>query len=370
MCGDCAARKTSCSYAAISAPACVSPDADAHNLALQVIEARIADVVGDVSKVKGIAARSKLLRDLQHFSQSTALELGMKENQHVITTSQHLVWTYPQLMHLTLALSNAHARKLYGGTELTTQFALAQTVHWQIALQQYRSALRLTRAKELGDGDGLAASTYFLTMAGLCIDDEMPVDVFETCPGSISNALEPFALVGSLQSLLGIFPQLASTSGWGNILRATAGSFQPLQFEALPPAFTSLCNLEDGPALDQDMYYIILCHITPLLREPPCKKHLARLFGMIGHVWPELRNRISRREPKALLLFSWWLALLARLDLWWATTRAVSCIRAILTRLAALDYAQLKPFLAFPASRASTDCQWIWYATETTDDST
>lgn len=348
----------------------MSPNTGFHTLSMQLLESRIVAVIGNVPHTHKLTSRSKLVRDLQQFNEITVYRLGMKTNQHVLTSSvSHGVWTQPSLMHFALAVSNAHTKRLYStdsNADLQKHLSIAETVHWQIALQLYHRDLQ-----NLGGDDGLysanedtvVTSTYLLTVLASCIDDEIPLQLFIRGNfSSMTSAMAPITAAGSLQSLTRIAPGLQSRSAWKGILHAMANSSTPLSLEELPPAFVELCELATEPDLTSNLYYQMLCNFAPILRLEPCLRQIATLFGLIGNVWPELQGNIIARDRRTLLLFSWWLALTRRLDVWWIATRATTTCLAIVAYLSKVGSEKLKPFLAFPASLAVEDCAWIWDA--------
>lgn len=262
-------------------------------------------------------------------------------------------------MHLTLALANAHAYYLYEDGSKVGQLAFARSLHWQVALQLYRKSLS-RKANMPTSEDGLAASSYFVGVLGFCIDDDVPDDILNGDINDVTGMIEPLASAGSMPYLMRIFPEVSTKSTWRGIFKAIANSERPIPISYLPPAFVKLCNLTEDAQLNGNAHYRMLCHISPLLRQQPCNKHLSALSGLVGDLWPAIRTQAVAKEERTLLLLAWWLALFERLNLWWSTRRARTSIRAILAYLSAHGSAAVQPFLAFPAAPLTTDCSWIW----------
>lgn len=70
----------------------------------------------------------------------------------------------------------------------------------------------------------------------------------------------------------------------------------------------------------------------------------------MGRLEPPYLDLLLRKDPAALLVLSWWLALMCKVDEWWAETRVRSECTAICMRLENSEDPRILRLLEFPAS--------------------
>ncbi|QIW99652.1 hypothetical protein AMS68_005170 [Peltaster fructicola] len=359
VCGHCRLNCLTCSYTIKIAPVDAvseTPNTLGHDLSVGLLYNQIRAVLGSDIQPRHV-------HSFQHFHGLTLSDLGMKTHQALLATCiTSSSWTTPSMMHMILAISQLHSNKLYTAAG---HAMMTPTRHWQSALQEYQREIGSVQLKGIHDVcqiDGLVTATYLLNVLAFCIDDGMDYDETQCMDLTIAST----ASAGSVRSLLRVLPELQMKSSWRIMLNAFVDSGTVLELNELPDAFVRLCDLDASPIQARNqLWYRMLCYITPVLRATPCTRQIAKLFAMIGDLWTDLQPRLLARDTRTLVLFVWWLALLHRLDVWWVQGRARSGCKAILAHLSKLDRPELKPFLVFPASLGTTDCSWIW--TSTTD---
>ena len=313
-----------------------------------------------------LSAATHDIRLLQHFQASTSVTLGgndVKRIMHAFVANR--AWQHAHLMHMTLALSAAHLRRLYAASaqeQLQQQSALAEATHWQEGLQIYQKEIQASNR----DFDAMVATTFLTIIFTFALDDNVPVNAYETSnDDSLHHAISPMAATGGFRALRHVFGEFMNDSVWKTVLIATddeVGTFtnnRP-RTTSLPFAFIDLCDLDEASNSENKPYHKIIRHLTPLLQLEPSVENFGKFFAFSGRTWPEFQALLLRRDPRGLLLASYWFALLRQIDQWWLTPRAKSECVAIVTYLLQLQDTKIAALLPFPASFGQADISYIW----------
>ena len=230
------------------------------------------------------------VRILQHFSSFTSLTLGGSKTQTVMQSSvSHKAWEHAYLMHMVLAVSCAHLKRLHRDASQLRhyqQFSVAEAAHWHTGLQLYQQALT---GDEKPDFDATVA-THFLTIAfTFSIDDEIPQDAFTSDDDDkLGHALNPLAATGGFRALRDLFGQFMRTSVWKGVLLTSddkMGTFSNASrrgIDGLPNAFVDLCGLHDDSTNENNEYHYIVRLLTPLLSLEPDSENFTKLMAFLG----------------------------------------------------------------------------------------
>lgn len=105
---------------------------------------------------------------------------------------------------------------------------------------------------------------------------------------------------------------------------------------------------------------MVLRLLTPLLNLPPDPENFTVLMAFCGRTWPHIKPLVERRDPRALLLLSYWFALLKQIDQWWVVQRAKFECVAVVRYLSELQDPKISRLLAYPASFGQADLSYIW----------
>ncbi|KAI5244152.1 hypothetical protein E4T42_07190 [Aureobasidium subglaciale] len=245
-------------------------------------------------------------------------------------------------MHMILALSNAHLRRLANRTESSANHALLEAVHWQRGLQNYRTAVSLadpTASQEYGDAlvTGSLLSLYYSTT----LDGEMAPDAFIVdYEAAVETMLAPLALSHGLRALrmtLGTFtPSSIFASVWA--LAAPKGSM-PIREPKTPDSLFILemiCNLNIGDDMVQEMVRSIADRLAPIMFSSGTAYYRDDILRFGGKAWPHLCQLLAGRSPQAMMLLFCWFKVLGGTRQWWASTRAKSQAEAIKVYLCSL----------------------------------
>lgn len=343
------------------------------------------------------------VRVLQHFQNFTSLTLGGKACRtvfHSVVAKKAWDVSNPYLMHMVLAVSCAHLKRLYRDPEqikLFQQYSIAEAAHWQRGLQLYQRLLRSSAQKEppaealqecslvesvessssrssspdadetRPDFDATLATTFLTIIFTFSLDDDIPPDAYtDDDDDKFRHAINPLAATGGFRALRGIFGDFMHDSAWRTVLigsddsKGTFSNSEQLGIKGLPPAFVELCDLDNGSNAENNEYYHIVRLLAPLLHLDHDSNNFTKLIAFSGRTWPFFRPLVFRKDPRGLLLLAYWFALLRQLDQWWLTLRARTECAAIVNYLSQVGDDDILALLPFPASFGASDLDYIW----------
>lgn len=209
------------------------------------------------------------------------------------------------------------------------------------------------------------AAFFLQIMLTFGIHDHVLLEKHTSTEDAFSRTVDPLAATGGFKSLFYIFGSFQPQSKWSQILESTDdadGTFSSPRpgIDGLPWAFVDLCELNANSTADNNPYYYIVRILTPCLHLRPSTENYATLFACLGRVWSNLKTLLLRRDPRGLLLVSYWFALVRQIDQWWLTKRARSECKAIVAYLAALEDPAIAALLPFPAAFEHADIPHMW----------
>ena len=306
------------------------------------------------------------VRMLQHFQATTYLTLGGPRYTRVFQSSvRGKAWDLPYLMHMTLAVSCAHLKRLIPRTSnaaVHQRYAIAEAAHWQSGLQLYRKAL----AGKSHDFDGTITATFLSIIFTFALDDELPHDSYSADdPEKLMHAINPLAATGGFGVLRDVIGERLMDSVWRAVLLDSDDSKGTFSFDTpgirgLPRAFVDLCELDDHSTSETNPYHTIVRLLAPLLQLKPAPGNFTKLIAYSGRTWRHFRPLLFRKDARALLLISYWFALMRQVDQWWIANRAKTECVAIVNYLCQLGDPKITALLPFPASLGQADISYIW----------
>ena len=318
------------------------------------------------SPTNAVATASGNVRLLQHFQVITFLTLGGPRFTQVFQSSvKGKAWELPYLMHMTLAVSCAHLKRLVSrdvSPGLHQRYAIAEASHWQSGLQLYRQTLN----GKTHDFDGTITATFLSIIFTFSLDDEIPQDSFAADdPEKLMHAINPLAAAGGFGALRDVLGERMLDSVWRSALmdsdddKGTFSTDTP-GTAGLPSAFVNLCELHESSSSENNPYHTIVRLLAPLLRLKPASNNFTKLIAYSGRTWHYFRPLLLGKDPRALLLLSHWFALMRQIDQWWIITRARTECLAIVNYLCQLRDPKIVALLPFPASFGQADISYIW----------
>ena len=299
---------------------------------------------------------------LQHFETVTYATTGGPMVHDVVKASNlKFCMTYPYLMHATLAFAAAHLKHLLpfsANPTLHRQNALAESYHWQRASNLFRKELNSPLG--LGDHnmDPILTASMLLGRQSFVLDEGEP-DLLKSFvnvpPEDTASALNWLTVQSGLKSLLIAFRAHIPTSIWFPVLEDSDDSHGTFfderpGAEDLPPDLAELCNITEWSTIANNPYHAPLRLLAPLLRIEAGVQTFVKLITFMGRMGVQFRGLLVEKDPPALLLLSYWLALMSRVEQWWIVGRARHECTAICNYLRRQPDSRIWPLLHFPES--------------------
>jgi hypothetical protein len=118
----------------------------------------------------------------------------------------------------------------------------------------------------------------------------------------------------------------------------------------IPAPFVELCELDETSDGHNNPYHGALRTLSALLRlEEPLSANFTKLLSFVGRIDGPYRELLKMQDPRALLILSYYLALLCRLDMWWIENRARNECIAICGYLERQGDTRILNLLEFPS---------------------
>lgn len=282
------------------------------------------------------------------------------------------VWDSKYLMHLVLAVSSGHQRRLldtYGQEKQLRALEFAEASHWQQGLQLYQADLtRRVQSPSVHDTsfDATVAAMFLTIIFTFALEDG---SAHNNRPASenqfITRILNPMASTSGFRALQVMYDAPARGSPWASVLDAAdddVGRFtcDTQGTEGIPPPFVRLCELDEASTSHDNPYHKILRHLVPLMEMELAPENMNKIFAFGGRLHHVFRPLVTRKDTRALLLLSWWLALLRQVDEWWVKAWARASCHSVVTYLSSLHDPRIQALLVFPATFGTADFSWIW----------
>lgn len=342
------------------------PTSDMYSMSVDLLNTDLDSLLAKTGCPNSASAAAGNVRILQHFQATTFLTLGGPRYTTVFQSSvKDKAWELPYLMHMTLAVSCAHLKRLFwqsGNSSLYQRYAFAEASHWQSGLQLYRRAL----SGKDHDFDGTITATFLSIIFTFALDDDLPQDSYTADdPEKLTHAINPLAATGGFGALREVLGARMMDSVWKAVLMDSdddKGTFSVDSpgISGLPTAFVDLCELNDASNSGNNPYHTIVRLLTPLLQLKPEVHNFTKLIAYNGRTWRHFKPLLLQRDPRALLLISYWFALMLPVDQWWIATRVRTECLAIVNYLCQLGNPRITPLLPFPASLGQADISYIW----------
>jgi len=335
-------------------------------MSVDLLHTEFGLILGTAGRQSKIDIATGDVRLLQHFQAVTAFTLGGAHHKSVFRYCvARKGFELPYLMHMTLAVSCAHLKRLATvacHTDYSRRYAIAEARHWQSGLELYQVALK-GRAH---DFDGALAATFLTIIFTFALDDQLPRDSYTSGDREkLMHAINPLAATGGFGALRVILGEHMMESTWGSVLQDSddeLGTFTDdrIGTAGLPAAFVNLCELDAESNAENNPYHAIVRRLTPLLRLRPCEDSFTKFIAFSGRTWRYLRPLLLVRDARALLLISYWFAMMRDKKQWWICVRAETECIAIVDYLRRSEDSRILPLLTFPASLGQADLSYIW----------
>ncbi|KAK5698703.1 hypothetical protein LTR97_006351 [Elasticomyces elasticus] len=268
-----------------------------------------------------------------------------------------MAWDQSYLMHVVLAVASNHQRRLLPNKYVSRnkrETSFVEATHWQTGLELYQAALKKATETPTSHGDALISTTFLIVIYVFALSEaNSPHSYAMDYDEAISHAQAPMIAGSGIQALQSALGVLESSMVWKSVLFSADDSQGTFTSKArgghgVPPGLVELCDIRPDSTSDTNVYHAILRHLSPLFRLGPGPANFVKLIAFGGRTARYFRPLLDKRDEKALLLLSYWLALLQQVDQWWLLERARSEYLAITKYLAAHGSAQIVALLHHP----------------------
>lgn len=251
-------------------------------------------------------------------------------------------------MHAIIGVAITHLCTLLPDT---SPYRLAEAYHWQQTIKQYSKEVSHVTRHNM---DTLFSACLFLTIRTFTLEQFNPRTsfVFSNDPADLNWLL----LQGGLRFLFQRTGQWLSESMWWATFMEVHDC--DIDFEDnrsgrvdLDPDFADLCGIDESSTTENNPFLWPLRMLSGLLSlKPEQRTHRAYTMWM-GRLEAAYLDCLAMKEPPALVLLAWWLALMSSLDEWWVRTRARSECTAICMFLEGSEDPLVLKLLEFPAEQ-------------------
>lgn len=342
-------------------------------MAVTSAQTSLEDYLGlDVSGTSGQSTGIHALRHFQTATCNTFVGAHLSKVMHNVVAKN--IWSIPYLMHMVLAVSSGHQRRLlqtHGQKEQLRELGIVEASHWQDGLQLYQGEL-VRKDPPPGpartDFDSMIAAMFLTTVFAFASEDgTLGNSSTASCDNDdfVGRILNPMASTVGFKALQPAGAGMSKDSLWIPVFHAadnSSGSFTSDKqgIEGLPPAFVKLCELDQNSSSQDNAYHRILRHLTPLLKMRLTPGNTNKIFAFGGRLHATIRPLVMAKDVRTLLLVSWWLVLFRQADKWWITGWARTSCQSIVAYLSTIPDQRIQALLAFPATFGAADNSWIW----------
>ena len=250
-------------------------------------------------------------------------------------------------MHALIASSTMHLCHIVPDN---TAYKATEAYHWREAISQYSNEISTNVGPH--NMDALFSACIIMTFNSFALDEFNPRSSFVF--SDRRESLNWLVLQSGLRHLLYIAGPWLSQSIWFDMFMASRG--KDTSFEdhrpgraGLDPEMADLCGIDDNTIEETNPYLWplrMLTHLMPLERS---LRSFSNYTNFMGRLLPEFYEKLLQKDPPALIILSWWLALMNSIQMWWMETRVKSECVAICMFLEDSDDPRVLKLLEFPA---------------------
>lgn len=246
-----------------------------------------------------------------------------------------------------LAVASTHQANLLPGDGQQTVVAARFR---QTAAHLYCQKLQnpITRANM----DILLTTCMLVAMFSFSAPEIRPRDswVFSDDPGALNWLL----IQGGLAGLIDCIMPWIDESIWRDAFLVSSAyelyDDHRMGREDLDEDLADLCDISDTTTEDTNPYHWPLRMLSPLLRLPLTKIEANRISSFMGRLPSAYLRLVQAKEPRALLLLAYWLAVMCSVHDWWIDARVRSECQALCMYLDGSGDRRIIALLDFPAS--------------------
>ena len=123
-----------------------------------------------------------------------------------------------------------------------------------------------------------------------------------------------------------------------------------IALQDLPGGLVRLLRLDDPSTMDSNPYHSAACALAGLLKIECNHSTIANFLDFSSHLSPEHKCLLRQKDPRALLLLTYWYAKICRYHQWWIWGRSMLECQAVCIYLERFhaDETEIHDLLQFP----------------------
>ncbi|PQE10578.1 hypothetical protein CJF31_00009296 [Rutstroemia sp. NJR-2017a BVV2] len=262
------------------------------------------------------------LRLLDNFQSKTVYTITTERNLQVYQNEfVKLSCLYPHLMHSLLTFTLMHDR--FMADPRNSKISSTEIYHWYQGIALFSSTLS-SSPPESSAQDALYATSILLGMIAFAnIEADTPKEAWPLNPAS-SMDLNWLTISWGKQEVwkLGMDRNASAFKELlGPPMPVSFSSVTEARLQSLPRAFKSLYGLDATSTVDNNPYHLALSILADTMKVNDTATVILLFWSFVCTIRPVYKRLLFEKEPKAILLLSWWLAKVCEFPHWWIWRR-------------------------------------------------
>lgn len=228
----------------------------------------------------------------------------------------------PYLMHAVLAGTVKHLNRLSPGHK---EHSIAETHHWQQALTLFQKELNSPLG--LHNMDAVLSTCMVLAIMSFSAEEFNPSKSWVFSPEP--SAMNWLSIQSGLKSILIETKPYLHHSIWIPVFEESDDEEGTYADErpgtvGLPNEWVDLCEIDARSTVENNPYHAPVRLLAPLLNIEPGIHTFSKLVPFMGRIRLEFFQLLQSKDPRALLIISYWFGMMCSVEQWWILDRVRS----------------------------------------------
>ncbi|EEH23331.2 hypothetical protein PABG_05542 [Paracoccidioides brasiliensis Pb03] len=292
------------------------------------------------------------VRYFSHFKTMAAQACSLSNTHKLVMGGEmiQVAFQAPYLMHAIFGVALTHLRHLLPHD---TSYAIFAGIHWHRAIQLYRK--EISQAIDEHNMDPLLSACMLLSTVIFAADECNPSDswIFSSDPTKLSWLLGQSGLQYILEA---VSEEQRRQSIWLKVFQEyddadCSSRCNTPGLDGLHRGLAELCEINETTTGETSPYHWPLRLLSPMLSLRPDGGNFSKLIPFMGRLDPAYTSLLQKKDPRALLILSYWLGKMCEEKQWWIYSRAHSECFAICMYLEHSEDERIVNLLRYPAER-------------------
>lgn len=253
-------------------------------------------------------------------------------------------------MHSIMAVATTHLCRILPDN---SSYKLAEAYHWQQAISLHSKEIRHSTVG-LHNMDALFSTCLLSSVRSFSAEEYKPSESWLFSREPPEQALSWLILQSGLRHLLHLTKLWLYQSIWWTTFMESHDDKGPFDDHRpgrvdLHPELADLCEIDDTTTKETNPYHWPLRMLSPLLNLERSANSFPKYTPFMGRLLPDYINLLLKKDPRALVILAWWLALMCSVKSWWIESRVRSECIAICMFLENSSDERILRLLEFPA---------------------